>query len=89
MLNGWSMSNHAVERALDMALSGEEIRHVLVHPQVKQKTHPAGYPEGYETWSGPRIALIVNPAERVVVTCLWRGLVYTRGTESEPFRDSP
>lgn len=84
---GWHFTQHALDRALDMALDSHQIRSVLSDPQVKQ---PSGkdYPEGYEIWSHTRIAVVVVPDEKVVVTFLWRGVVYDRGTDSEPFRDN-
>jgi hypothetical protein len=69
-----------------MALDSEAIRALLSSPSVRQ---PSGrdYPEGYEIWSDGRIAVVVVPDERVVVTFLWRGVVYQRGSDDEPFRD--
>lgn len=85
-LNGWTFSQHALERALDMALDAEVIREVLLTPKVKQP-NGTGYGDGCEVWAGERIALVVHPADRVVVTILWRGVTYERGTDTEPYRD--
>lgn len=84
---GWHFTEHALGRALDMALDTEEIRSVLASPQVKQ---PSGrdYPDGYEVWARGRIAVVIVPADHTIVTFLWRGLDYVRGTDSEPFRDN-
>jgi hypothetical protein len=84
---GWHFTQHALDRALDMALGSDEIRLLLSSPNVRQPSGK-GYPEGYEIWSNGRIATVVVPDERVVVTFLWRGVVYDRGTDSEPFRDN-
>lgn len=84
---GWHFTQHALDRALDMALDPHLIRQVLARPEVKQPSGP-GYPSHYRVWASGRIALVVAPEERVVVTCLWRGLVYERGTDSEPYRDN-
>lgn len=83
---GWHFTQHALDRALDMALEASWIHGVLRDPQVKQPSG-ANYPEGYEIWAHGRIAAVVVPDERVIVTFLWRGTVYERGTDSEPFRD--
>ncbi len=83
---GWHFTQHAVDRALDMALDPGQIALALRSPLVKQ---PQGkdYPEGYEIWAHQRFAVVVVPEERVVVTFLWRGVDYERGTDSEPYRD--
>ncbi|MFD4474600.1 hypothetical protein ACFWPU_00585 [Streptomyces sp. NPDC058471] len=82
----WSFSEHALGRALDMALDPEDIRQVLTHPDVKQPSGP-GYPDHCQVWASNRIALVVSPDEQVVITCLWRGVTYVRGAEDEPYRD--
>lgn len=85
---GWHFTQHAIDRALDMALDPAAIRALLDRPDVVQ---PSGrdYPDGYEIWAtSGRLAAVVVPSDRVVVTLLWRGVVYERGTESEPFRDN-
>lgn len=84
---GWHFTQHALDRALDMAVDPHLIRSVLDAPEVRQPSGP-GYPDHYAIWAAGRIALVVAPAEQVVVTCLWRGKVYERGTESEPYRDN-
>jgi hypothetical protein len=84
---GWHFTQHALDRALDMAVDPPLIRAVLDNPEVQQPSGP-GYPDHYAIWAAGRIALVVAPEERVVVTCLWRGKVYERGTDSEPFRDN-
>jgi hypothetical protein len=84
---GWHFTQHALDRALDMALESTEIRDILREPHVRQPSG-ANYPDGYEVWARDRIAVVVVPDENTVVTFLWRGVVYERGTESEPFRDN-
>lgn len=83
---GWHFTQHALNRALDMAVEPAALRAVLNAPEVRQPGGPK-YPECYAIWAAGRIALVVAPEEKVVVTCLWRGIVYERGTDSEPFRD--
>jgi hypothetical protein len=83
----WTFTRHALERALDMALDAYQIKVLLERPQVTQPSG-ANYPDGYEVWAHTRIAAVVIPVDRVVVTFLWRGVVYERGTDSEPFRDN-
>lgn len=70
-----------------MALDTTEIQDLLGEPHVKQPSG-ANYPDGYEIWARDRVAMVVVPTERVIVTFLWRGTVYERGTDSEPFRDN-
>jgi hypothetical protein len=84
---GWHFTQHALDRALDMALESTEIRDILREPHVRQPSG-ANYPDGYEVWARDRIAVVVVPDENTVVTFLWRGVIYERGTESEPFRDN-
>lgn len=83
----WRFTQHALDRALDMALDPHQISAVLDAPEVTQPSGP-GYPDHQALWAAGKIALVVEPEERVVVTCLWRGKVYERGTESEPYRDN-
>lgn len=84
---GWHFTQHALDRALDMALESSWISEVLSNPQVKQPSGPK-YPPNYEIWAHDRIAAVIVPDEHVIVTFLWRGSVYERGTDSEPFRDN-
>lgn len=86
-LDGWQLGLHAVDRALDMAVDASEIRAALMTPDVRQPTGP-DYPDHQQLWAKGRIALVVDPAARYVVTVLWRGVTYERGTDSEPFRDN-
>lgn len=82
----WNLSDHAVERALDMALDPEVIRALLSRPDTMHASGP-DYPSGSEIWASGRVAAAVVPEERVVITFLWRGVEYQRGTDSEPYRD--
>ena len=86
-INGWTLSDHAVARALDMAVDAAAIRRVLESPEVKQPSTP-GYGADAEIWTSGKIACVVHPVDRVVITVLWRGKVYVRGTDSEPYRDN-
>lgn len=84
---GWHFTQHALSRALDMALDPADIARVLSNPQIK-RPGGRGYPDHYATWAAGRIAAIVVPETWVVVTVLWHGVEYERGTNSEPFRDN-
>lgn len=62
------LSKHAMERALDMCLDGEEIRDTFYRPR---SVLPA--PHGREYWSRGRLTLIVafDGPVPTVVTVLW------------------
>lgn len=88
LAGGWNFTQHAIDRALDMAVDPDDIRRVLVNPEVRQVTYHPDHPEESFVWSAGRIALVVQPESKTVVTVLWRGTVYTRGDDSEPYRDN-
>jgi hypothetical protein len=67
-MEGWYLSNHAIERALDMALDAEEIRTALLRPD---RLSPSVKYPGCENRVSGRILLATNPAERVVITIGW------------------
>lgn len=60
------MSNHALERAVDMAVEGDEIRDCMERPR---QVHPAGADADYYTRG--RITLVVSRSAGVVKTVLW------------------
>lgn len=86
-MHGWKFTQHALDRALDMALDPAEIRRVIQTPDVTQPSGK-GYPDGYQLWASGRIAVVVAPEDQAVVTFLWRGVTYERGDDSEPYRDT-
>jgi hypothetical protein len=83
---GWHFTSHAVNRILDMALDPEDVKALLDRPEVIQPGG-TGYPSTHQLGARKKIAMVVVPHDRIVVTCLWRGRDYVRGTDSEPFRD--
>ncbi|MFD8117023.1 hypothetical protein [Streptomyces microflavus] len=69
-LGGWIVRWHALQRALDMALEGNEIRRCLLTPtEVRQNA--AKLPPERKLYIHGRIALAVNEANREVITVLW------------------
>lgn len=60
------ISKHALDRALDMGVSGEEIRQCLFHPERVISSHK--YP-GTENYQAGRIVLAVR--DDTVVTVSW------------------
>ncbi|MYW69932.1 hypothetical protein GTY65_38645 [Streptomyces sp. SID8379] len=65
--DAWTISKHALRRAVDMAPDPEEIRAGLLHPQ---RTFP-GCTAGRLYYRRGRITLSVDYASRTVVTVLW------------------
>lgn len=70
MLDGWEMTQHAIDRALDMAVDGELIGLALADPEGRKKTCDSTNPD-VELWSRGRLTLAVNPKQKRVVTVLW------------------
>lgn len=66
-LDGWSFSIHAMERALDMALDGEEIKAALTRPDV---VNPGTHPHQRFHLRG-RISLLLDMDNKRIVTILW------------------
>lgn len=74
-LDGWKISSHALDRALDMSLTPAEIRELLAKPESRR---PSGlsqsgqqFPAGRELWKHGRIAAAVDPEKKNVITFLW------------------
>ena len=67
-LEGWKFAWHALRRAVDMAVEADELREVLTRP--KRTCHSRKYKNCWVMSNG-RIALAVNPHEKVVITVLW------------------
>ena len=69
MIDGWTLTPHAIGRALDMAADPAEIRKAITEPEDVHPS-PADYP-GCEMRSHGRICLAVNPELRTVITVMW------------------
>lgn len=61
------MSGHAVERALDMCVEGDEIRRAVEQPVDVREAHG-----GREVRTAGRIGVVFDPRARLVVTVVWR-----------------
>lgn len=70
---GWTLSHHAAERMVQMDACLEEVLLACARPDV---TYPGanGHPgkDHCRTQQHGRIAVIVDPTEKNVVTVLWR-----------------
>lgn len=62
----FDLTKHAIERALDMGVSGDEILHAVNDPQA---VRPSG---GRELRTHGRITVVFAPEPRLVVSVLWR-----------------
>ncbi|MDO5533203.1 MAG: hypothetical protein Q4F65_00940 [Propionibacteriaceae bacterium] len=63
----FQVCHHALERALDMGVDGNEIRRAVTAPQdVRDGRH------GCELRTAGRIVVVFNPAAGLVVTVMWR-----------------
>lgn len=67
-IDDWKFTNHALRRAVDMAIDPDELRSVLTVP--KTTTHSRKY-NGCWLLKNGHICIAVNPDERVVITVLW------------------
>lgn len=64
----WTFTQHALSRAVDMAIDPEELREAIERPvRALPSTH---YP-GCHLIHTERLALAVNLIEKVVITVLW------------------
>lgn len=72
-LDGWTFSSHALSRAVDMALDPEALTACITNPEVvyDQETNPAYF--GHKVRVAGRVAMIVEPKAKRVVTVVWRG----------------
>lgn len=72
-MDGWEISKHAIQRALDMALTPDQIRDVLTRP--KEKYLSPKYPNSEYFGRDEVTAAVSRPAPdgtRIVFTFLWR-----------------
>lgn len=85
----WKFSVHAVDRALDMALSAEELRRAILQPEI---TRPANEHLPHQRLHiGGRIGVVLDLADKEIVTILWKsrdGEGFVRGDDERYFRDS-
>ena len=70
-IGDWTLTKHAVQRALDMAVDAEELRDILCCPK---RTWRSDKYEGCWNLSNGRITLAVDPDTRDVITVLWDSL---------------
>lgn len=68
-IGDWTLSRHAIERALEMAVDPEEIREALECPD--EEPYPSdSYPGKHHLRSG-RLMLAVNLDDKTVITIGW------------------
>lgn len=65
---GWYLSAHALDRALDMAVDAEDIKDCIRQPARVWDAQK--YP-GCKFYAKGRIGLAVNPELKAVITVLW------------------
>lgn len=68
IIKDFQFTPHALQRALDMRLDGDEIRECLLTPWWKQKS---GRGDDRELFYGRRITCVVQQ-DNLVVTVVWR-----------------
>ncbi|WP_146132516.1 hypothetical protein [Streptomyces solincola] len=76
-ISGWTIRWHALQRALDMAVEGEEIRLCLTEPKLISDS-PERYPKECKIYERGRIAIAVNEETREAITVLWNTGGYWR-----------
>lgn len=67
-ISEWSITRHALRRAVEMALDPDEIREALIHPT---RPLPAPGDDGSHRIHTERIYLVVDLARRRVITIGW------------------
>lgn len=67
-IGDFRLSQHAIERALDMALDPQEIRECLLRPR---DTAPSASHPGHQNYRLGRITCGVDPTTNTVVTIVW------------------
>ena len=65
----YQLSQHAIQRALDMGVDGYMIRQSLLHPE---NVRPQYNYQGRDCFDWGVISCVVDRASNVVVTVLWR-----------------
>jgi hypothetical protein len=66
----WFLCSHAYERTLAMGLSRAEVVDALDHATRSYPSGPSHAPDRRISCDG-RLAVVHEPAERVVITVLW------------------
>lgn len=69
---GWLFTQHGLERCREMALDLEEVVRVLESP-TKSYPSPTWCGRGRAIAADGYLAVVHNPADRVVITVLWDG----------------
>jgi hypothetical protein len=91
-LDGWEMTRHAIQRALDMAVDAEEIRDAILSPARIDET-PNRYPPERKLYTKGRLTLCVHVADKAVLTVMWNrwwsgnGARFDRDHDEEFWRD--
>jgi hypothetical protein len=69
-IDDFTMSRHAIQRAVDMALNSHEIKRTLLSPNfiVDSNSYP-----GCQNYVGDRIVASVATDRKIVTTIVWRG----------------
>jgi hypothetical protein len=88
-IDGWTFTKHAIERAMEMCLDGDEIREALTNPPLvvaSRKYH------GCHNIVTKRLMIATSQPEKVVITIGWnssdgqRIVRYSRTLEQDLFR---
>jgi len=83
----WKFSVHAVDRALDMALSAEELRRAILQPEITRRAAA----EHQRLHTGGRISVVLDPTVKEIITIIWRarnGEDFVRGEDEDYWRDN-
>jgi hypothetical protein len=67
MIKDWTVTRHAIDRALDMAVTGESIRKAVLEPEG---TWQGADPNRELRWHG-RVCVAVDKTRKSVVTVMW------------------
>ena len=62
----FDLTQHAIQRALDMGVDGDEIAQAVNHPQSVRES------DGRELRTHGRVTVVFAPGPRLVVSVLWR-----------------
>lgn len=68
---GWTVSMHAVERALDMAVEADELRACILTPDYTRPSPPPYDKGSHRLHIRGRLAVAVDGANKRVITVMW------------------